>query len=63
MYAWVKNVFGNLIDAQDILKSSVDPRKPSKEDLFSTIPQVKMVNSWIKCCTFSDLKQEGKEPK
>lgn len=42
---WAENVLVNLIDSQAILKSSVDLRKPSKEDLFSTTPQVKMVNS------------------
>lgn len=29
---WVENVLVNLIDFQAILKSSVDLRKPSKED-------------------------------
>ena len=43
--ACVENVLANLIDSLAILKSSVDLRKPPKEDLFSTTPQVKMVNS------------------
>lgn len=42
--AWVENVLVNLIDFQALLKSSVNFRKPSKEDLLPTAPQVKMVN-------------------
>lgn len=45
IHVWVENVLVNLIDSLAILKSSVDLRKPSKEDLFSTTPQVKVVNS------------------
>jgi hypothetical protein len=57
---WVENALVNLIDSQAIFKWLVDLRKPSKEDLFSTFSQVKMVNSWVKYCTFSDLKGEEK---
>ena len=61
--AWAENVSVNLIDFQAILKSPVDFRKPPKEDLFSTTPQVKTVNSWIKCYMLNELKEEGREHK
>lgn len=45
--ALVENILVNLIVSQGILKLSVELRKPSKEDLFSTTPQVKMLTAGL----------------